>query len=166
MGTYTEFIFGCSLSKDTPRECVEALDLFINGEDKKPKYENPTTRSENDYNNAYIERTLERKAIDDFAAKYAIRDICRSGSFWFGAPNASRFHYNIYGDDYRLSIRSNIMNYNDVIGKFIEYISPYVIDGSGTKNVIAYAHREGRALPVVYGKGWSIDLNKLLAENV
>lgn len=34
MGMYTEFIFGCSLSKDTPKICIDALDYVINGENK------------------------------------------------------------------------------------------------------------------------------------
>ena len=35
MGMYTEFIFGCNLSKDTPKECIDALDFVINGEEKE-----------------------------------------------------------------------------------------------------------------------------------
>ena len=55
---YTEFIFGCELSKNTPRVCVEALDFVINGEDKQPKYENPEGWEQKDYNEHYIDRTL------------------------------------------------------------------------------------------------------------
>ena len=34
MGMYTEFIFGCELSKNTPKVCIDALDYVINGEEK------------------------------------------------------------------------------------------------------------------------------------
>ena len=66
MGMYTEFIFGCELSKKAPKVCVDALDYVINGEEKKPKYENPEGFEQKRFNENYIERTTPIEEIEKF----------------------------------------------------------------------------------------------------
>ena len=67
MGMYTEFIFGCKLSKDTPKECLDSLDYVINGEEGHSyiRWNSNTNKIEVDK----YERTTSQKDIDAFIEK-------------------------------------------------------------------------------------------------
>ena len=62
MGMYTELIFGCTLSKHTPKVCIDALDTVING-DKHPKYEEPKDWREQEYNKHFIDDNKTNLAL-------------------------------------------------------------------------------------------------------
>lgn len=152
MGMYTEFIFGCSLSKDTPKICIDALDYIINGEIKKPKYENPETWEEKEYNNKFIERTSTDDEIQAFIGEYDFGRLFCSGSYYFGAPVSQKLYYDYIDKTYKISTRANLKNYSNQIEKFIEYIKPYVVHGSGYgHNIFAYVQHEEAEFPTIYG---------------
>lgn len=152
MGMYTEFIFGCELRKDTPRECIEALDYVINGEKKNPKYENPQNYEEKEFNENYIERTLSEEEIKSFINKYDFGRLFCSSSYYFGAANPThRFCYNHISDAYHISTRADLKN-GRRIEDFIEYIKPYVKSASGyPHHIFAYVHYEEDPFPTMYG---------------
>ena len=152
MGMYTEFIFGCELRKDTPRECIEALDYVINGEDKKPKYENPQNYEEKEFNENYIERTLSEEEIKTFINKYDLERLFWSSSYYFGAANpVQRFYYDNTSRAYHISTRADLKN-GGHIEDFIDYIKPYVKSASGyPHHIFAYVHYEEDPFPTMYG---------------
>jgi hypothetical protein len=153
MGMYTEFIFGCELSKNTPKVCVDALDYVINGEEKKPKYENPEGYEEEMFNENYIERTTSVEEIEKFIEEYDFYRLFCSCSYYFGAANPVRkFGYDHISNSYKISTRADLKNYSGQIEKFIEYIAPYVEHGSGYEHrIFAYVHYEEDHFPTMYG---------------
>ena len=152
MGMYTEFIFGCELSKNTPKVCVDALDYVINGEEKKPKYENPEGWEQKDFNKNYIERTTPVEEIEKFIEEYDFYRLFCSCSHYFGAANpVRRFEYDHISNSYKISTRADLKNAGQ-IEKFIEYIAPYVEYGSGYEHrIFAYVQYEEDHFPTMYG---------------
>jgi hypothetical protein len=161
MGMYTEFIFGCELSKDLPKVCIDALDKSINDKYdeetgryiKKPKYETPQKYEEKKFNENYIERTTPDEEIDKFIEDYDFGRLFHSCSYYFGAANSySKFHYDAISESYHISTRSDLKNYTNQVERFIEYIKPYVIHGSGYDNkIFAYVQYEEAPFPTIYG---------------
>lgn len=161
MGMYTEFIFGCELSKETPNICVEALDYVINGEEKKPKHENPETWQEKEFNDNYIERTHTVEEINEFIEKYDFWRLFRCCSYYFGAANPTgRFKYDHISRSYHISTRADLKNYEGQIERFIEYITPYVKHGSGFPlGIFAYVQYEESPFPTIYSLGGTYYVN-------
>ena len=152
MGMYTEFIFGCSLSKNTPKICIDALDYVINGENKKPGYEK--------YNKGFIERTSTDNEIQTFINEYDFRRLFCSGSYYFGAPVSKELYYDYIDKTYKISTRANLKNYQNQIEKFIEYIKPYVVHGSGyDHHIFAYVQYEEDEFPTIYGTDGTYKVN-------
>ena len=153
MGMYTEFIFGCELSKNTPKVCVDALDYVINGEEKKPKYENPEGWEQKEFNDNYIERTTPVEEIEKFIEEYDFYRLFCSCSYYFGAANPVRkFEWDNISKSYKISTRADLKNYSKQIEKFIEYIAPYVEHGSGYEHrIFAYVQYEEDHFPTMYG---------------
>lgn len=146
---YTELILGCSLSKETPRILIEALDLVINPK-KKPKYENPKNYEEKIYNERFIDQTFSEKEIEEFENKYNLCYIIYSGSYYFGcADSKPSFYKDDISKDYKLSFRSNCKN-GGIIENFLEYIKPYIIQGSGPSDIYAYVQYEEDEFPTIY----------------
>lgn len=154
MGMYTEFIFGCELSKKTPKVCIDALDYVINGKKKKPKYENPKNYEQKCFNEDYIERTTPIEEIKKFIEEYDLEGLFLCSSYYFGAANPVRkFFYDNISDSYHISTRADLKNYSNQIEKFIEYIKPYVEHGSGYDHeIFAYVQYEEAPFPTIYAK--------------
>ena len=165
---YTEFIFGCTLSKNTPKICIDALDYSINGKDKKPKYDNPLLWSERFYNDRYIDRTEPIDEIEDFCEEYDFFRLFHSSSFYFGAAESIRkFYYEPIDDTYKISTRADFKNYDGKLEDFLEYIKPYVESGSGPKKIYAYVHYELDDFPTIYSLSGTFKVNgeKILKES-
>ena len=133
MGMYTELILGCSLTKDLPKECVNALNNCINSSDI---------------------------IIDDFSKKYELMDICYSESAYFGSPPSCKFIED--SDYYQLSIRSNLKNYFQEIERFLDYLRPYVEYGSGINEFYAIVTYEENSYPTIWFKDKTVNLQKCL----
>lgn len=131
MGMFTEFIFGCSLKKDTPQVCIDALDHVINGDDDD----------------------VVSEEIQEFIKEYSLYSLCRSASYYFGVSRAksSMWHDHI-SEEWVVSIRSNMKNYDGEIERFIKYITPFVQSGSGPLNIFAYVQYETTEFPTMYSK--------------
>ena len=133
MGMFTELILGCSLTKDLPKECVDAFNNCINSSDI---------------------------IIDDFSKKYKLMDICYSESAYFGSSSNCKFEE--YPDYYQLSIRSNLKNYFQEIENFLDYLKPYVLLGSGINNFYAIVTYEEDSYPTIWFKDKTINLQECL----
>lgn len=130
---FTELILGCSLTKDLPKECVNALNNCINSSDV---------------------------IIDDFSKKYELMDICYSESAYFGSSSNCKFEE--YPDYYQLSIRSNLKNYFKEIENFLDYLKPYVLLGSGINNFYAIVTYEEDSYPTIWFKDKTVNLQECL----
>lgn len=130
---FTELILGCSLTKDLPKECVNALNNCINSSDV---------------------------IIDDFSKKYELMDICYSESAYFGSSSNCKFEE--YPDYYQLSIRSNLKNYFQEIENFLNYLKPYVLLGSGINNFYAIVTYEEDSYPTIWFKDKTVNLQECL----
>ena len=162
---YTEFIFGCSLKKDTPKECIDALDYVINGEVKKPRYENPLTYAEKQYNNSNIERTTPIGELRAFIDLYDLERLFLSCSYYFDAPPVKRFYFDDIDKCYHISTRSNLKDYTNQIETFIDYIKPYIDGGSGIRDVFAYVMYEEDDFPTIYALDGTYDVAKYIKED-
>ena len=164
MGMYTEFIFGCALSEDTPKICIEAMDYVINGEEKKPRYENPKNYQEESFNENYIERTYTDEEINEFIEKYDFWRLFRCYSYYFGAANpVGKFYYDSIYKHYHISTRADLNNYDGQIERFIDYIKPYIVQGSGySHNVFAYVQFEESEFPTIYAMDGKYSVNPVL----
>lgn len=151
MGMYTEFIFGCTLSKDTPKVCLDALDYVINGEEGHiyDRWNNETKTQET----LKYERTTPQNEIDAFIDEYDLYRLFCCSSFYFGVfEPVHKFLYDHIADAYMISTRANCKNYTGQIEKFIEYIKPYVESGAGFPHeIFAYVQYEESEFPTVYG---------------
>lgn len=148
---HTEFIFGCKLSKDTPKECLDSLDYVINGEEGHSyiRWNSKTNKIEVDK----YERTTLQEDIDAFIEKWDLWNLFKCSSYSFGSANPiGKFYLDGNYDNYHISTRADLKNYGGQIENFIEYIKPYVTQGSGCyHNIFAYVQYEEEEFPTLYG---------------
>lgn len=104
MGMYTELIFGAELKEDTPKKVIENL-KYLTGE---------------------LELEKPPKELKDFWF------VLRGASYYFGVSNPThKLWFDEICKSWHLSSRSNIKNYENEIEKFLEWIKPYISQGSG-----------------------------------
>ena len=126
MGMYTELIFGADLKKSTPKNVIEALKYMIGDTEEKPKdFPLPEGRCE---------------------------CLFRSSSYYFGVnKSVSKMWKDNIGENWVLSTRSNIKNYNCEIEAFLEWIKPYIDGGSGCRDMYAIVtYEEADSLDIYY----------------
>jgi len=113
MGMYTELIFGGSLKKDTPKEVINTLRYYCGQGD-------------------YPENLLE------FRTKSGRNPLNNGGSYYFGVHNSQpQMYFDSIGNNWVISSRTNLKNYEDEIEDFLKWITPYMYQGSGLKEMIA-----------------------------
>lgn len=103
MGMYTEICLNINLKKNTPANVVEIIKYMLNELDESPEL--PA-------------HTLFQTA--------RWQGMLRSGSYYFDGATTSKFYKDSISDEFVLSVRSNLKNYDDEIGEFINWITPYV----------------------------------------
>jgi len=137
MGTYTEIVFGARLAPSTPKNVIDTL-RYAAGEnmysDKNLNSDDPVVVVDNDLLN-----------------EYDISSIVRAGgSYYYGVLYSTpTMFYNDITRSWILSFRGNCKNYNRRIEKFLEWISQYVIQGSGEGEIYATVYHE-EGVPEVY----------------
>lgn len=131
MGHYTEFVFGVSLLSTTPKIVINVLDYLVNREE------------------------LINIPNHEFFNCNRYSYIATSSSYYFGYSDSSST-FNSKADninnEYLLSIRSNIKNYDNEIDKFVDWIRPYVNSGSGSKELLGYKLSEESVIPYLFYK--------------
>lgn len=114
MGMYTELIIGCLLRKDTPKEVISTLEWMFRDNENEPEPDN-----------------LPGKGT-------RVRWMFRSAGSYFGSPSGERkLIYDEICEAYRLSGRFNIKNYEHEIETFLDWLEPFVDQGSGAKEIWA-----------------------------
>jgi hypothetical protein len=125
MGMYTELIFGAQLNKDTPVEVIESLKYMIGEIKEKPN------------NFALPEGSFEW--------------LFQGGSYYFAInESVNKMWLDNIDKCYHISTRSNIKNYGNEIEKFLEWIKPYIVGGSGNREMYAITMYEDSDLPNIY----------------
>ena len=122
---YTELIFGATLKKDTPSQVIEALKYMLGEKTEKPL----------DF------------PLPDGRCKW----LFQGGSYYFAINNSVKHMWLDHIDKrYHISTRSNIKNYEDEIETFLEWIKPYVENGSGSRELYAIVMYEEASKPTLY----------------
>jgi len=122
MGMYTEIIIGCRLKRDTPEEVIESLQELLKIDDEGTE----------DYN--FPEH--------EFFKSERFRWMFFSASYYFGTPPHRVLERDSLDEAWQFSTRSNLKNYDNEIQKFIDWIKPYVEDGSGQNDIFAMSMYE------------------------
>ncbi len=127
MGMYTELIFGASIKKDAPKEVINTLHYLVNG--KK----------------LYEEVEIEKSVTDG-------RNVLNGGgSYYFGVcDGVAKMWFDDIRNEWIVSSRTNIKNYESEIQTFLEWIKPFVHSGSGDREMYAITIYEEQSEPTVY----------------
>lgn len=123
MGLYTEFIFGASLRKETPRNVIDTLKYMCGLLDEKPN------NMAFNYKRNPLSGSSYSFAVSKSLCKMWFDDICKQ---WI------------------ISTRANIKNYDTDIENFIEFIRPYIDSGSGSREMFAIQIHEESNEPTIY----------------
>jgi len=131
MGMYTEFVFGCELKKDTPIDVINILKYIFNGEGNKDKLNLPN---------------------HPFFTSFRWRIIAHCSSYYFGySKSLSNLYYDDISNRWKFAIRSSIKNYECEIENFIDWIRPYIEEGSGwPREFLGYSIYEEDEHPKLY----------------
>lgn len=134
---YTEFIFGCSLKESTPKILIDSMDYLINGE----------------ISESNIIKTFSEKEIVGFIEEHSMYSLFNGGSAYF-PTNWTRGLFKFIdesfcGNYYEVSTRANLKN-GGIIEDFLEYVKPYILEGSGPSDVYAYVQYEESDFPTIY----------------
>ena len=114
MANYTELIIGCSLSADTPIDVIRIIKSIVLGKNL-PKG---------------ISLPLSIYGLDQ-------RNPIRSTSSYFGVRTEHTMFVQDSSGQWMLSTRSSCTNGSNEIERFLSYIRPYIVKGSGAKDIYA-----------------------------
>jgi len=126
MGMYTELVLGCSI-KNNP-EIITAIHWLL----------------DNSKNKTNCPSILPQGGRIDWMFN-------SSGSCYFGGPSGiHHFKYDTISDCYRFSARFNIKNYDEEIQKFLEWLRPFIDQGSGSRGWYAAVTYEEADEPTLF----------------
>lgn len=119
---FTELIFGAALKKETPSEVIETLRYMV-GDIEEP----------------------QKLAFD------VGRNPLWGGSYYFGVnESVSKIWFDNIDNQWHISTRSNIKNYDSEIEQFLEWVKPWIEDGSGARDMYAIVIYEESDEPTIY----------------
>lgn len=105
MGMYTELVLNLTIKSDAPPEALAVLRQLANGDDEPKKLpDHPFFK----------------------CPRWSM--VMQCSSHYFVPFSLSKLHSTSYTDDYYLSTRSDLKNYDDEIDLFVDWLRPY-IDG-------------------------------------
>ena len=144
MGMYTEMIFGARLKENTPKEVIDTLQYMVRGNLGKE-----------------IQLLLPKHEL----FKCPRWDMLfRGGSAYFPVFNFPTMTKDEFDNTYALSTRANLKNYDNEIKLFLDWIKPYVMDGSGGRDFYAIVCYEDQDEPTIYYLEESIMTNNYRPE--
>jgi hypothetical protein len=134
MGMYTELIFGASI-RNIP-EAVETIKWLLLPIKDKLKTPFPD----------------KYPFVKPFSNDNRIDWMFNSGgSYYFGANSGIKeFNYDEISNCWRFDARFNIKNYSQEIEMFLQWIKPYIEQGSGARDFYAIVTYEESDNPTIY----------------
>ena len=129
MGMYSEIYVKAVLKEDVDDNVINILKYMLGMDDVELEY-------------------LEIPSHRLFATE-RWHCMLRSGSYYHIPYNVKLFEYNEISNNYYLVVRSDFKNYNGEIGKFFDWIAPYV-EKYGDKTFIGYSLYEEDDEPTLY----------------
>ena len=129
MGTYAEIYVKAVLKEDVDDNVINILKYMLGMDDVE----------------------LEDLTIPSHSLfkTYRWDSMLRSGSYYHVPYTVKLFEYNDISEGYYLVVRSDFKNYQDEIGKFFDWITPY-IKKYGDKTFIGYSLYEEYDEPKLY----------------
>jgi hypothetical protein len=127
MGMYTELIFGARLKSPLPQNILEILKYMVD---------------ENNYN-------LPIMPDHPFFKISYWYDLFNFDSFNFPTSIKPDLTYDS-SEHWNLVTRSNLINRDDIIEKFLDWIKPYIDQGSGLDEFYAIVCCEDQRKPTIY----------------
>jgi hypothetical protein len=125
MGMYTEIIFGAALKLDIPE--IKTIKKLVDG----------------------IE--FDGTEPDHLFFKSSRPWLLTSGgSYYFPGNIHPKFWKDEISELWYLHFRTSIKNYNDEIEKFLDWIKPYIVQGSGINDFYAIVTYEDDSQPTIY----------------
>jgi hypothetical protein len=127
MGIYTELIFGARIKKDAPKQVINTLHYLVNG----------------------------RKLFEDVEIEKTVTDnrnvLNGGGSYYFGVcESLAKMWFDDIINQWIVSSRTNIKNYESEIETFLEWIKTFIDSGSGVEEMYAITISEEQMQPTVY----------------
>lgn len=128
MGMYTELIFGAELKRETPTEVITILKSMVKGN-----------------------KTYRKLPNHPFFESARWKWLFRMGSYYFGIHDGNaELKFDDICKAWHLNTRSNLKNYDDEIEKFLDWIKPYISQGSGYRDFYAIVIYEESDEPTIY----------------
>ena len=125
MGEYSELIFGARLKDDN--EMITTVRQLVEHEEVSPLPAHEFFKSE----------------------RYT--QIARgTNSYYFAGSSEPTFYYDHIVKEWTLLIRMNMKDYDNEIEKFLDWIKPYITQGSGNNNMYAIVMHEWNTEPIMY----------------
>lgn len=94
---------------------------------------------------------LKYMLSEEYDYKRYGRNPLKGGSCYFAVnQNVSILWYDSISNNYRLSARANIKNYDNEIEKFLHWLEPYIDQGSGSRDFYAIVCYEEQSEPTIY----------------
>ena len=125
MGMYTELVFGCGLKSDTPNNVITSL--------------------------KYMLGDIKEKPIDFPFPQGRCEWLFQGCSYYFGVNSpVNKMWYDEISKNWRISTRSNIKNYEGEIEIFLDWIKPYIEQGTGAREMYAMVCYEETEEPTLY----------------
>lgn len=124
MGMYTELIFGASFKEDTPKDLIDTIRYMAGDLEEKP------------------EPCLWQETRNP---------ISWGCSYYFAiSESVTKMWFDDISNQWVLSSRCNLKNYNDEIETFLEMVKPWIESGSGSRDMYAIVIYEEQAEPTIY----------------
>lgn len=130
MGMYTELVLGCKLREETPQEVIDAIAFMV-----RPK-------------SMFEVAPANLPGGEDTRIVWMFNS---GGSYYFGAHSGEvKFSFDEIANSWRLTARFNIKNYSNEIELFLNWLHPYVEQGSGNRDWYAAVTYEEAEQPTIY----------------
>ena len=130
MGMYTEIIFGAGL-KDISETDIKILEYMLD-----PKL---------------VSDTFDFDIPDHkFFKTERWQSLFIKQSYYFPLVTYCSFFYDQISDLHFLGFRSNLKNYNSEIELFLDWIKPYIEEGSGDSDFYAITCYEQQDIPTIH----------------
>lgn len=127
MGMYTEIIFGAGFKKELPVLIVSTIKKLVAGED-----------------------LLDSAPDHPFFKSERTWLLSSGGSYYFPGAVGPKFWFDDIEHRWFLHFRTNIKNYDSEIEKFLDWIKPYIEQGSGNRGFYAIVTYEEADEPTIY----------------